>query len=71
MAWYYEILGKDDVVLEASEPVYATQFDAQMAGYQRMKKEPRLFGPLCRRRVEKWRADYVVLQCSARHGQTD
>ena len=28
MVWYYEILGKEDVVLEASEPVYATQFDA-------------------------------------------
>ena len=44
MAWFYEILGKDDVVLEAWEPVHATQFDAQMAGYQPMKKEPRLFG---------------------------
>lgn len=32
MAWHYEILGKDDEVLEASEPVYATQFDAHMAG---------------------------------------
>jgi hypothetical protein len=46
MAWFYEILGKNDVVLEASEPVYATQFDAHMAGYQRMKKEPSLFGPV-------------------------
>ena len=44
MAWYYDILGKDDEVLETSEAAYATQFDAQMAGYQRMKKEPRLFG---------------------------
>ena len=26
MAWYYEILGKDDEVLETSEPVYASQF---------------------------------------------
>jgi hypothetical protein len=24
MVWYYEILGKDDVVLETSEPVYGT-----------------------------------------------
>jgi hypothetical protein len=46
MAWYYEILGKDDEVLEASEPVYATQFDAQMGGYQRMKEKPSLFGPV-------------------------
>ena len=46
MAWFYEILGKDDVVLEASERVYASQFDTQMAGYQRMKEKPSLFGPV-------------------------
>ena len=44
MAWFYEILGKDDEVLETSEPVYATQFDAQYAAYQRMKEKPTLFG---------------------------
>lgn len=44
MAWYYEILGKDDKVLETSEPLYATQFDAQYAAYQRMKEKPSLFG---------------------------
>ena len=44
MAWYYEILGKDDEVLETSEPVYAAQFDAQYAAYQRMKEKPSLFG---------------------------
>jgi hypothetical protein len=33
MAWYYEILGKDDEVLETFEPVYASQFDAQYAAY--------------------------------------
>ena len=32
MAWYYEILGKDEEVVETSEPVYETQFEAQMAG---------------------------------------
>jgi hypothetical protein len=46
MAWYYEILGKDDEVLETSEPVYASQFEAQYAAYQRMKEEPSLFGPV-------------------------
>jgi hypothetical protein len=46
MAWFYEILGKNDEVLEPSEPVYATQFEAQMAGYQRMKEKPSLFGPV-------------------------
>jgi hypothetical protein len=39
-------LGKDDVVLETSEPVYATQFDAQYAAYTRMKEKPSLFGPV-------------------------
>jgi hypothetical protein len=46
MAWYYEILGKDDEVRETSEPVYATQFDAQYAAYTRMKEKPSLFGPV-------------------------
>ena len=46
MAWYYEILGKDDEVLETSEPVYATQMEAQYAAYQRMKEKPGLFGPV-------------------------
>jgi hypothetical protein len=44
MGWYYEILGKDDKVLEASEAVYASQFEAQYAAYQRMKEKPSLFG---------------------------
>jgi hypothetical protein len=46
MAWFYEILGKGDEVLETSEAVYASQFDAQMAGYKRMKEKPTLFGPV-------------------------
>jgi hypothetical protein len=46
MAWFYEILGKDDEVVETSEPVYATQFDAQYAAYTRMKEKPSLFGPV-------------------------
>jgi hypothetical protein len=46
MGWFYEILGKDDEVLETSEPVYGTQFEAQYAGYQRMRDQPTLFGPL-------------------------
>jgi hypothetical protein len=46
MAWYYEILGKDDKVLGTSEPVYASQFEGQYAAYQRMKGKPSLFGPV-------------------------
>jgi len=46
MAWFYEILGKDDEVLETSEPVYASQIEAQYAGYHRMKEKPSLFGPV-------------------------
>ena len=46
MDWYYEILGNDDEVLETSEPVYASQFEAQYAAYQRMKENPSLFGPV-------------------------
>jgi len=46
VAWYYEILGKDDEVVEASEPMYATQFEAQYAAYTRMKEKPSLFGPV-------------------------
>lgn len=67
MAGFYEILGKDHVVLEASD-VYATQFDAQMAGYQRMKEEPRLFGPMPTTggKVEDGLRSVTVL---ARHGQ--
>jgi hypothetical protein len=33
MAWYYEIVAKDGKLLETSEAVYATEFEAQMAGY--------------------------------------
>ena len=29
MAWYYEILGKNDVLLEQSKPIYRTQWEAQ------------------------------------------
>jgi hypothetical protein len=43
MAWFYEILDKDDVVLEASEPMYATQFEAHRAGYKRAKERPEYF----------------------------
>jgi hypothetical protein len=46
MAWFYEILGKDDEVVEASEPVYAFEFEAQYAAYTRMKEKPSLFGPV-------------------------
>ena len=35
MAWFCEILGKNDEVLEKSELIYASQFEAQMAGYRR------------------------------------
>jgi hypothetical protein len=46
MAWFYEILSKDDEVLEASEPVYASAFEAQYGAYARMKEKPSLFGPV-------------------------
>jgi hypothetical protein len=46
MAWYYEILGKNEEVVEASEAVYASQFEAQYAAYQRMKEKPSLFAPV-------------------------
>ncbi len=46
MAWFYEILGQNDEVVEASEAVYASAFEAQYAAYTRMKAQPRLFGPL-------------------------
>jgi hypothetical protein len=46
MAWCYELLGKDDEVLETSEPVYASQLEAQYAAYQRMKEKSSLFGPV-------------------------
>jgi hypothetical protein len=46
MAWYYEILGKDDEVLETSEPMYGTQIEAQYAAYRRIKEKLTLFGPV-------------------------
>jgi hypothetical protein len=46
MAWHCEITDKDRGVLETSEPIYASEFDAQMAGYERMKENPSLFGPV-------------------------
>ena len=46
MAWYYEIVAKDGNLLETSEPVYATEFEAQYAAYTRMKAKPSLFGPV-------------------------
>ena len=46
MAWYYEILGQNDEVVEASEPVYASAFEAQYGAYTRMKEKPSLFGPV-------------------------
>ena len=47
MAWYYEILGKDDEVLETSEPIYENADEAEMAGYRRVKERPDYFyGPI-------------------------
>jgi hypothetical protein len=46
MAWYYEILGKNDEVVETSEAVYTSEFEAQYAAYTRMKEKPSLFGPV-------------------------
>jgi hypothetical protein len=42
MAWYFEIRDKDRGVLETSEPIYAFEFDAQIAGYQRIKADSNL-----------------------------
>ena len=42
--WYYEILGKNEQMVESSEAVYASAFEAQYAAYQRMKEKPSLFG---------------------------
>lgn len=39
MTWYYEILGTNEEVLEQSQPVYATHWEAQWAGYRRFKDE--------------------------------
>jgi hypothetical protein len=46
--WYYEILGKNQEVLEQSEALYASEFEAQYAAYQRIKDQdkPSLWGPL-------------------------
>jgi hypothetical protein len=40
--WYYEIADKHGV-LETSEAVYSTEFDAQMAGWERLKENPTRF----------------------------
>jgi hypothetical protein len=37
MAWYYELLGRNNMVLEQSEAVYASQWEAQWAGDRRFK----------------------------------
>jgi hypothetical protein len=70
MAWFYEILGKDDEVLEISEAVYALR-DGVLSSCARIRPSVHRIDLPCRRRVEKWRADYVVLPFSARHGQAD
>ena len=37
-------MGKDDEVLETSEPLYANQLEAQYAGYLRMKAKLSPYG---------------------------
>lgn len=44
--FYYEILDENQEVLETSDPVYGTEFEAQYAAYTRMKEKPSLFGPI-------------------------
>lgn len=44
--WFYEITDKDRGVLETSEPIYVSQFEAERAAYNRMKEKPSLFGPV-------------------------
>jgi hypothetical protein len=46
MPWFYEILGQNEEVVEASQPVYASAFEAQYGAYTRMKEKPSLFGPV-------------------------
>jgi hypothetical protein len=46
MAWYYEILGENEEVLETSEPIYASAVEAQMAARTLIKAEPILWGPM-------------------------
>lgn len=40
MAWFYEILGQDDGVLETSDPIYSSKYEAEWAGYRRVKERP-------------------------------
>ena len=41
--WYYEIADKRGVLVETSEPIYASEFDAQRAGWERLKENPTRF----------------------------
>jgi hypothetical protein len=45
MAWYYEIVSRSQV-LEKSEAVYATHWEAEWAGYQCARDRLSLLSPL-------------------------
>jgi len=44
MYWYYEIAGENGEVLEQSKAIYRTKWEAQWAGYRRLKRESNLLG---------------------------
>jgi hypothetical protein len=44
MYWYYEIVGQTGEVLEQSKAIYRTKWEAQWAGYRRLKQESNLLG---------------------------
>ena len=46
MAWYYELFGKNDVLLQKSQPVYKTNWEAQWAGYRSFKDKEAIDGGL-------------------------
>jgi len=47
--WSYEIVGNNEEVLESSEAVYASAFEAQMAARARIKENLNLLGPMAQR----------------------
>jgi hypothetical protein len=38
--WYYEITDKNRGVLETSEPIYSSKYEAEWARYRRLKERP-------------------------------
>jgi len=40
MGWYFEIADRDRGLLETSEPIYSSKYEAEWAGYVRAKERP-------------------------------